>query len=618
MTEDNWSFSDEFKKGMKFSTKRDLIYAVKMHHIMHHYNFCVVDSDTKKWAVCCSQRDEGCPWRLCACWKRNDGAFVITKVRGPHTCVNSILSQDHPQLDSALMARHFESYVRDTPDVKVSFLKTVISEMFGYEVTRRRVWDGKIRAIQSVYGDWDNSYSMLPHLLNAIEVQNPGTKVVWNTMPSNIEGQVIFGRVFWAFAPCINAWKHCRPIVSIDGTFLYGKYKHKLLIACSMDGANHIVPLAFALVDEESYSTWAWFLRCLRDHVVEEREVPICLISDRHRGIHAAVNNPNVGWTHPFAVWRFCVRHIASNFNAQHKNMACKRVIIRAALQAQPRKWEAYMVQLTKLKADARHYFEDIPREQWTKAFDGGYRYGYMTTNLSESYNAVLKDARKLPVAALVEKTFYNCARYFVTRLAEAEQRMTNGENLTRYAHDMHQKWRAVANRHKVTMFNRRDQLFEVITGPRPTTYGVKGGTKHIVKLLERTCTCGKWQIYKIPCSHACAALSTQRMDSMAYVEDWYTMAIQVQCYQYGFFPYGDQSTWPPLDTHVVLPDTSRVRGKGRPRSTRIHNEMDIREPSRKTNCGFCKKEGHNKRSCPDRHKGQSSSNGRYFHIYFI
>ena len=121
-------------------------------------------------------------------------------------------------------------------------------------------------------------------------------------MPSHIDGQVIFGRVFWAFAPCINAWKHYKPIVSIDDLFLYGKYKHKLLIVCSVDGTNHIVPLAFALVDEESYSTWAWFLRCLQDHVVDKREVPICLISDRHRGIHAAVNNPNVGWTHPFAV----------------------------------------------------------------------------------------------------------------------------------------------------------------------------------------------------------------------------------------------------------------------------------------------------------------------------
>ena len=124
---------------MKFSTKRDLIYAMKMHHIVHHYNFCVVDSDTKTWVACCSERDDGCAWRLCACLKRAGGMFVITKVRCPHNCVNSILNPDHLQLNSALMARHFKSYVRETPHVKVSFLKTVILEMFEYDVTKRRV-----------------------------------------------------------------------------------------------------------------------------------------------------------------------------------------------------------------------------------------------------------------------------------------------------------------------------------------------------------------------------------------------------------------------------------------------------------------------------------------------
>ncbi|KAI4373305.1 hypothetical protein MLD38_011441 [Melastoma candidum] len=34
-----------------------------------------------------------------------------------------------------------------------------------------------------------------------------------------------------------------------------------------MDGENHIVPLALALVDEESYDSWSWFLRCLKGNV---------------------------------------------------------------------------------------------------------------------------------------------------------------------------------------------------------------------------------------------------------------------------------------------------------------------------------------------------------------
>ncbi|RYQ98643.1 hypothetical protein Ahy_B07g086410 isoform A [Arachis hypogaea] len=39
-------------------------------------------------------------------------------------------------------------------------------------------------------------------------------------------------------------------------------------------------------------------------------------------------------------------------------------------------------------------------------AFDGGYRWGHMTTNLVECINSVLKGARNFPVTALVKAIF--------------------------------------------------------------------------------------------------------------------------------------------------------------------------------------------------------------------
>ena len=41
-------------------------------------------------------------------------------------------------------------------------------------------------------------------------------------------------------------------MISIDGTFLYGKYRGKLLIASTWDGHNRLFPLAFAIVVEET------------------------------------------------------------------------------------------------------------------------------------------------------------------------------------------------------------------------------------------------------------------------------------------------------------------------------------------------------------------------------
>ena len=71
-------------------------------------------------------------------------------------------------------------------------------------------------------------------------------------------------RVFWTFGPSVEEFKHCRPIIQIDGTFLYGKYMGKLLIATSIDTNGHIFPLAFVIVKVESQDSWSWFLIALR------------------------------------------------------------------------------------------------------------------------------------------------------------------------------------------------------------------------------------------------------------------------------------------------------------------------------------------------------------------
>ena len=176
-----------------------------------------------------------------------------------------------------------------------------------------------------VFGDWDESYQALPKWMNILQLTNPGTKVVWKTIPlGGISGNVRFMRVFWAFGASVEGFKHCRPIIQIDGTFLYGKYMGKLLIATSIDGNGHVFPLAFAIVEEESQDSWSWFLIALRHHVTQREG--ICLISDRHAGINAAVRNPSVGWSPPHAQHRYCLRHVVSNFNDKFKNKVLKEL----------------------------------------------------------------------------------------------------------------------------------------------------------------------------------------------------------------------------------------------------------------------------------------------------
>ena len=104
-----------------------------------------------------------------------------------------------------------------------------------------------------------------------------------------VPGTCIFNSAFWAFGPCIRGFRHCRPVISIDATYLYGKYKGKLLIAMATDGDNKIYPLAFAVVESESTESWGWFLACLLTYVTDQTN--LCIISDRHRGIESCFDD---------------------------------------------------------------------------------------------------------------------------------------------------------------------------------------------------------------------------------------------------------------------------------------------------------------------------------------
>ena len=105
-------------------------------------------------------------------------------------------------------------------------------------------------------------------------------------------GMYVLCGFFWTFGPCVEGFKHCRPIIQIDRTHLYGKYKGKLLIATSIDANGHIFPFAFAIVEEESQDSWYWFLIALRHHCTQREW--ICLISYRHVGINVAVRNLSI------------------------------------------------------------------------------------------------------------------------------------------------------------------------------------------------------------------------------------------------------------------------------------------------------------------------------------
>ncbi|KAL0296294.1 UNVERIFIED_CONTAM: hypothetical protein Sradi_6681500 [Sesamum radiatum] len=161
--------------------------------------------------------------------------------------------------------------------------------------------------------------------------------------------------------PYQKAWyslKMARELFMARGRALFKSYLHiwelskniiqELLLNGNTRASRRqlVLPLAFAVVDEETYPSWKWFLQQLSRHVIRGRR-GMCLISDRHGGLIKAVRE-GPDFVSPHGVHRYCLRHVCSNFNSTIKNVVLKDLCWQAGSEYQLRKFNRIMDEIKK------------------------------------------------------------------------------------------------------------------------------------------------------------------------------------------------------------------------------------------------------------------------------
>ncbi|XP_016165286.1 uncharacterized protein LOC107607905 [Arachis ipaensis] len=197
---------------------------------------------------------------------------------------------DHRQLDYHVICARILPLVKADAAVTVKVLQQATEADYGFRPSYRKVWMAKQKAVVQIYGDWEESYAELPRWMLGVQSIMPGTVTVLKTSHVLLGGEVdestvYFHRLFWTFLPCIEAFRHCKPLVSIDGTHLYGKYGGTLLLVIAQDGNSNILPIAFALVKGENAESWAFFLSNLRSHVTLQEGL-LVISTSRNTIIH--------------------------------------------------------------------------------------------------------------------------------------------------------------------------------------------------------------------------------------------------------------------------------------------------------------------------------------------
>ncbi|KAE8731307.1 Squalene monooxygenase [Hibiscus syriacus] len=387
--------SGELAVGKQYRGKKEATLAIKEYCIRGHVDCKTAESNQKTLYAKCVKYGPECKWLIRVSKMQRQDAWVITRI-------------------------------------PCSVLAASIRDQFGYNVKYKPVWHAKEKARRLIYGDWDTSYNELPDLLRAIKQFIPGTIVKSQTMPAYdredqlVQGKRIFHRLFWAFKSCIEGFPFCKRMVQIDGTWLYGQYRHILLIAVAQDGQRNIFPIAFAIVEGETTEAWDFFLNNLRKYVV--REEGVSLISDRGTGLLAAIERPGSRWTPPHAYPAYCIRHIGKNYIEKFHNGRIRREIVSMGYELRQPNFDKRLEDLKAIDERVWKWASKIEREKWSQAYDCGRRYEHMTTNLAEAINSVLKGTRHLPIASVVKETYFRLAKVWSDKGKEIECLINRGK----------------------------------------------------------------------------------------------------------------------------------------------------------------------------------------------
>jgi MULE transposase domain/MuDR family transposase/SWIM zinc finger len=584
-----------FAVGDQFDTMQNLRRACKEYAVQQNFEFKTSHSDKKRYRIHCVS-SEKCPWRLHAALVpvecSGDAKTVEIKAIGDeHTC-NGVRTLHHRQAGSSLISSVIQGRVQDHPGYRpVEVIRDARREQ-GIKVSYSTAWRAKEDALAKINGSHEDAYAQLPQYCTDLVTSNPGSTVVIERTDDNR-----FLRLFICYAASASGFAHCRPILGLDGAHLKGKYLGILLSATATDANGSLFPLAHAIVDVENDNNWLWFATILHDVIQMHAPaflVPrgLAFVSDRQKGLLEAIE-----LLFPDSPHGYCLRHLYENMHKKYKNPQLRERLYDTARAVTEHEYNVAIQRMRDVDADAVEWLEShAPKEHWCEYYFVGNRYGHITSNIAESINAWLLDAREMPILAMLEQIRHQLMDWFATRhLCDMN---VEGILVSSVAVQIKNTLTTRARRYRVISAN--DVVFEVFLTETMSSY--------CVRLDACTCECAEWQMSGIPCGHVLAVSLELGTDPQMYAKPFYGLAAYRQTYANAIFPPNVNVGGPipfvlqgdPHGVHLpaLLPPNVR-RQAGRPRKARIRGGTEGGGREKRTfRCATCGNTGHSRRTC--------------------
>ncbi|XP_020249356.1 uncharacterized protein LOC109826749 [Asparagus officinalis] len=328
------------KKGQQFETVNDLRLALQYYSMAKKFDYDFVKNEPKRIRVICRYKEMYvCPWMLFASPVKNKKRIEIKRFVNKHSCGQHTNLSGQSRASRRFVAEQLRPVLKVRPEIRPKDVQKEFLTRYGLRLEYSKIWWGKERAQEAMYGDSYESYDQLRWYEQKVKETNPGSYI------------------------CID---------QNEGRF-------KRLFIC------------YILYERpDSYNP---------PH-------QLVIISDADKGIQEAVREYFTE-----AIHSRCVLHLVENFRSKRKDLGLKAKdthVLENLLQSACYKytvveWNDYMKDIYEMSPAAYEIVINYSPEHWANAFFPGIRYGHVTSNVAESFNSWIREARMLRILQMVE-----------------------------------------------------------------------------------------------------------------------------------------------------------------------------------------------------------------------
>ncbi|XP_015580962.1 uncharacterized protein LOC107262062 [Ricinus communis] len=209
--------------------------------------------------VKCMKRN--CPFVLYASNEGNKKVFQVKTFVDEDNCA---ICYKNRKVTAKWLASNYLYKYKCIATMKLVDIKKLVKQNLHIELTLTQLRRVKLLIILKIEGDVKKEFGPLRDYLGEVERSNPGSIIEMKFYRPLPEDFPIFQRLYISF-DCLKRGLLAgrRRVLGLDGCFMKGVTKGKILAAIGRDGNNQMFPVAWFVVTSESYVTWKWFIKLL-------------------------------------------------------------------------------------------------------------------------------------------------------------------------------------------------------------------------------------------------------------------------------------------------------------------------------------------------------------------